>query len=397
MALFVFVATYYFPENPNEAISKLKEKGILLAAVILNHNFKSIVEIRSNFIEKKVKVLLVPGHEPDYGGSEYRGLIERDMNVELAQDLQEFFKNNSHYQVFISRDEKDWSPFFQSYFKEDWSEIVKWTNTSIKEFSRLVAIGSTTKPASKVIHNKAPANVSYRLFGITKWSNENNVDVVIHIHFNDNPRYYTRGPGKYSGFAIYVPTAQFDNSTTTKAIASRIYKRLAKYDPVSNLPGESSGIIDEPDLIAVGANNTSDAASLLIEYSYIYEPQFQDAKLRQMAIKDLAFQTYLGIQDFFGQNAYINLTRAYDTSILPYDWGSDITDESSRSDIYALQTALTFDHEYPPEGKSKNECPRTGRLGPCTLSALETFQEKYGIVGEDGFAGPKTIKDLNNL
>jgi peptidoglycan hydrolase-like protein with peptidoglycan-binding domain len=44
-----------------------------------------------------------------------------------------------------------------------------------------------------------------------------------------------------------------------------------------------------------------------------------------------------------------------------------------------------------------NDCPRTGKLGACTKSALASFQRKYGISGEDGIAGPKTIGELNQL
>lgn len=172
-----------------------------------------------------------------------------------------------------------WNTALVTYFTDEWDEIEAWREASRREFSRLVSLGSATQIQPSVEHKDPPPDVATRLYGITRWSNERDMDIVIHIHFNDNPRANTRSAGKYSGFALYVPARQYGNSTTTKAIADSIFTRLAKYTPVSNFPGELDGVVDEPELIAVGANNTADAASMLIEYGYIYEPQFQDASV----------------------------------------------------------------------------------------------------------------------
>jgi N-acetylmuramoyl-L-alanine amidase len=279
-----------------------------LAAVILAHSPKSIADILSRYSQSspqssptkpspvKVRVLIVPGHEPDFGGAEYGSLKERDMTVELGQDLLGFLQNDGHYQAFITRDTAAWSPAFASYFASEMNDIALWQQTYKRAMSQLIALGSTTLPKAKVFHVTVPSNVALRLYGITKWANENDIDITIHIHFNDYPGHGGNHPGKYSGFVVYVPVSQYENSTTTHAIADTIFKRLAKYNKVSDLPGESLGIIDDPELIAVGAN---DSASLLIEYAYIYEPQFTDPVTRSLAIKDLAYQTYLGLEDFF--------------------------------------------------------------------------------------------------
>jgi len=236
-----------------------------------------------------------------------------------------------------------------------------------------------------------------RLYGMTKWSNENGIDIEIHIHFNDYPGHTEYEPGKYSGFAVYVPVTQYENSSTTHALADTVEKRLAKYNPVSNLPGESVGVVDDPELIALGANDTADAASMLIEYSYIYEPQLDNPATRSQVIKDLAYQTYLGLEDFFDPDKAAGLTKAYDTVTLPYAWRDPILPGAVGPDVFALQTALMRDGEYPPTGITMNDCPRTGKLGRCTKSALQAFQDKYDITGEDGFAGPKTLQTLGRL
>lgn len=374
-----------------------------LAAVIM-HNPRTIAGLQTKYNSEatdpssKVRILIVPGHEPDYGGAQFKDLKERDMTVELGQDMAHFLENDSHYQVFTARDTHSWTPFLSDYFKNSWNDIISWQKASHREESHLISVGSVTRIVPTVSHNRAPLNVAMRLYGMTKWSNENDIDIAIHIHFNDDPGHPRNIPGDHSGFAIYVPAGQYGNSGTTKAVADTIFKRLAKYNPKSDLPGESKGIIDEPDLIAVGANNTADAASMLIEYSYIYEPQFADPNTRSLALKDLAYQTYLGLQDFFDKKNVTDLARSYDTLILPHNWDAAMDKANVlSSDIYAMQTAFISDGLYPPPNKGMNDCPRSGKIGPCTKAAIEAFQNRYGIKGENGVVGPKTVEAMNRV
>jgi N-acetylmuramoyl-L-alanine amidase len=344
----------------------------------------------------KIRIMIVPGHEPDFGGTEYRDLKERDMAVDLANDLAFFLRNNTHYEVVVARDKNKWNPDLEKYFNDHWSEIKDFVEKSKVDMMQQVNSGSVKRKSDGIIHNKAPKDVALRLFGINKWNNENKIDITIHIHFNDYPRANTNNPGKYSGFSIYVPEKQYSNSTTTIAIANNLFKRLAKYNAVSDLPKEEDGVIEEQELIAIGSNNTLDAPSMLIEYGYIYEPQFSDPIVRETTIRDLAFQTYLGIQDFFGSGN--DVTLAYDTLMLPFSWKKDLDKNSdSKKDILALQTALLLEGVYPPVDRTKNDCPRSGRLGPCTLNSLNKFQIKYGIKNEVDRVGDKTKEVLNQL
>lgn len=160
------------------------------------------------------------------------------------------------------------------------------------------------------------------------------------------------------------------------------------------MPKETDGIIEEQELIAIGSYNTLDAPSMLIEYGYIYEPQFADKNVRDSTFRDLAFQTYLGIQDFFGSGNDVSLT--YDTLMLPYKWENNINRNTlDKNPVLALQSALIIEGLYPPREKNKNDCPRTGKFGPCTIEALSTFQKKYGISGENEMVGEQTKKILN--
>lgn len=378
-----------------------------LAAVILARHAKSAADIAGKYqtvtdgapvSTKKVRILLVPGHEPDFGGAEYGSLKERNMTVELAQDLQQFLSSDPHYQVFITRDTQSWNPIFSDYFKTEWDAITSWEQASHDAESQLVKLGEVTQSVSSVFHNNAPHDVALRLYGITKWANENDIDIMVHIHFNDYPNHAANTPGKYTGFAIYVPAEQYGNSSSTKAIADTVFKRLSEYNPVSNLPGESAGIVDEPDLIALGSNNTSDAASMLIEYGYLYEQQFQDPTVRTLALKDMAYQTYLGLEDFFQPQDATRVAHSYDTLALPHSWANPITEKNTIGpDVFALQTALHADGDYPPTDMTQTDCPRTGKFGPCTQQALIGFQRKYGVFAEKGIVGTTTMAKLNEL
>jgi peptidoglycan hydrolase-like protein with peptidoglycan-binding domain len=137
---------------------------------------------------------------------------------------------------------------------------------------------------------------------------------------------------------------------------------------------------------------------MLIEYGYIYEPQFTSDDTRSIALKDLAYQTYLGLQDFFIASSTSALDRAYDTVALPHSWIRVISDKNTQSsDIFALQSAMMIDGEYPPTTKTMNDCPRSGKFGTCTITALKSFQKKYQIVGESNIVGEKTLQLLNHL
>ncbi len=386
-----------FPDRADRLVAWMYHVGDQVAAVIV-HNPRTIVGLQQKYAldagkgKSKIRILVVPGHEPGFGGAEYGSMKERDMTLDLAEELGTFLTANDKYEVVITRDEKAWNPVFRDYFKKQWDAIIQWKKAHTQESLQKVATTVALSPP-KVYHNSAPDDVAYRLYGMTKWSNENAIDIAVHIHFNDYPG-HGKAIGKYSGFAIYVPEKQYANSTTTRAVAKSIFRRLGRYNPVSDFPGESEGIVDERELIAIGANDTADAASLLIEYGYIYEQQFTQPESYTMAIKDLAFQTYLGLEDFFNPKGSSSLAAVYDTLVLPHTWKSGLSETANQiKDVYALQTALLVDGVYPPKDKSKNDCPRTGKIGPCTKASIEVFKKKYGI--DEKGAGEKTVQELN--
>src|SRR3989338_5604485 len=249
-----------------------------------------------------------------------------------------------------------------------------------------------------VIHNSAPAETVLKLYGINKWANENNIDIVLHIHFNDDPTRNRKRQeeGKYSGFAIYVPEAQYSNAKASRAVAEPIFSQLAKFYPVSNFIQEQDGIVEDQKLIAIGAHNTLDPVGMLIEYGYIYESQFLNENIKKSVIKELALQTYIGTVHFFDTDTKLSLK--YDTLLLPRNW-EDAPQKGAKNkeSVLALQTALNFEKLYPPEGFNKHDCPITGNFGHCTSLALKKFQKKYGINDETGKIGESTKNKLNEM
>lgn len=404
VVVLILLAPWMAANHPKELTAFLRgvgHTGEQLASVVISHKAKTVEEIQTKYNATpkkarttKVNILIVPGHEPSYGGAEFGQLKEREMVTELANELESLLRTNPRYAVTVTRDRYSWNPTFADYFSQGWEDIRVWQQAHKEEVLELIRLGQFTTKTASVIHNTVPSDVARRLYGIGKWANESDIDIVLHLHLNDYPRRNMNLPGEYSGVAIYVPEKEYYNSTTTKALADNIFKRLTKYNAVSDLKGEMAGIVEDQDLIAVGAYNSLNAASMLIEYGYIYEAQVADPELRTQTMKDMAYQTYLGLQDFFGDNKTVN--RKFDTMIVPHRWFSNLSEtRQNKIDVYALQTAFLLDGLYPPEGSTKNDCPRTGKMGPCTKKALIDFQKNNNITGEFGYVGDKTIQVLN--
>ncbi len=344
--------------------------------------------------EKQVRILIVPGHEPTYGGAEYRHLLERDMVVDLTNELLPHFQSDKRYELLVTRDKREWNPLLAGFFQTEWQNIISFIEHHKSAMARLVEHGYMISVENGVPHNNAPENVAVRLYGITRWANEQHIDIMLHLHFNDTASRRARTPGEYSGLSLYIPEQQYGNSAPSAALAQSIYNRLSRFIPTSDMPFEQAGIIESQDLIALGSFNTARSASVLIEYGYIYEQQFQDATIRALAMKELAYQTHQGVQDFFTKD----FTARASSALFPYRFERTIARKTAPdTDIFRLQTALTLEGLYPPSGRARRDCPITGVFGVCTQTALRAFQARYGITGDGSILGPQTRAQLNTL
>lgn len=395
-----FLGTVFFLGGYDEKIGAVVASNSMLASVFFTQS-TTTSGLRTTFdnassTKRKLNILIVPGHEPDFGGTEYRTIKERDLNAELGLDLAQYLVEDGHYNVVITRGVDGWNPFLEDYFNTNENEIRTFIETQKVEMNRLIQEGKIITQNNNVPHNEAPSDVALRLYGINKWANSHKVDIAIHIHFNDSAPRRNGVPGEYNGFTIYTPEHQYSNSQATIEIAKNVFKRLSRMFPISSLPQENQGVVEDQDLIATGSYNSVDAASMLIEYGYIYEPQLQVPSVRTLVLKEMAFQTYLGLADFFGETSL--LVGPYQSTLLPYD-GKTLVSKTTSANVGALkfQAALTDRGFYPPQNYSKNDCPMSGFFGTCTISALDAFQQNFKIKGEQGFVGPKTNIQLETL
>lgn len=346
--------------------------------------------------QSKVRIFLMPGHEPDYGGAEYRTAIERDLNVVIAKNLKTYLEEDGKFEVVLGRDEKKWHPELDAYFKNNWTEIKQWKDEQAKNMAKLVAEGKLQLLSEPAPRQEVPSDVAIRLYGINKWVGENDFDMAVHLHINDYGGRLRNRPGVLSGYVVFVPEDQYSNSGSAQMVAQALSDRLNQFFPQSDAKSEKGGVVEDQELVALGRYNTSSAPSILVEYGYIYEPQFQKKEVRDLALKEYAFQTYLGLKEFFDPN--IDEGFIFKTATLPYVWQKDFGALSEQgADVFALQVALRKYGLYPPNKKTLTECPLSGVYGACTRNAIYEFQKKYSVSNEDGFVGETTRSILNSI
>jgi N-acetylmuramoyl-L-alanine amidase len=328
---------------------------------------------------EKVKILVMPGHEPDYGGAQYLDLKERDIAVDIANKLAEELKTDPHFEVMVARDKVSWNEALSTYFEKSWKGIQKFVKEKKKAMQKLVKSGEITVRDFDVEHNTAAPDSAYRLYGISKWANERDYDIVIHVHLNDNA-----GTQQQSGFAVYVPDHQFGNADVSKEVGQSIAFELNHFNASSTIPVENYAIVEDQELIALGSFNTAEFASVLVEYAYIYESKITHSETRSVVINDMAHQTFRGMEDFFG------VPRGKDTLVLPFAWvPGPMKEGSSSPQVYALQVALHKLGFYPPAGQLLIGCPISGFVGTCTIDALNAFQKSKRYT-PTGAIGPGT-------
>lgn len=360
--------------------------------------------LKAKYLNSKIHLLLVPGHDNVNFGTQFGGTKEADLNIKVAAALFELFKEDEHFKVTTARDFKtgEYIGNLSNYFSQQRNSILSFMDERRQTMTSLLDQGAVEKNVT-IKHNLAPGDASFRLYGMNKWANENGVDVSIHLHFNDDPARRGRYPGQYSGLAIYVPEKQYSNAWASKDLALSLLGELKQYFPLSNNPLEKNTIIEAQELIALGSNASQEGASLLLEYGYIYESRFRSSQIRDKVIAELAFQTYAGIKKYFDPD---NPKVGFKTSFLPYNFKNNLkTGLRDSVDVLALQAALREQKLYPPQNKNSNDCPINGNFGPCTKEAVALFQEKYsedilspaGLSSATGFVGPRTIDKLNQL
>ena len=240
---------------------------------------------------EKIKILIVPGHTDKYPGTEFRNIREVDLNVEVAKKLYELFQHDDDFETYITQREvgvfdKNISEYFENKetsedFKIGYQRLSRWFE-------------GESSVTDDFLYTETPEEIVNMLYAINAWSNDEEIDIIIHIHFNNYHRQDKSTVGEYSGFSIYAPEDDLSNSTSSKQLADSIKRQLLKSLTISNSPSETDTIIENDSLIALGAFNSLEAVSVLIEYGFIYESQFQSEE----TLKNITEKTYFGVIDF---------------------------------------------------------------------------------------------------
>ena len=273
---------------------------MIMKKMLLFILFLAFLVISISYIEAStpIKILLVPGHDNEIWGAQYGNIKEADMNLVLATRIYNLLLEDDRFKVWITRDSMGYTKEFADYFSTQYKNIISFEKESKKKLQDKVDNGSFVKK-TEVVHNKASEDIAVRLYGINKWANDNKIDAVIHIHFNDYPRKNAWTMGKYKGFTIYVPEAQMINSKESTKLAKNIFKQLHKKYAPSTYKKELGGITPDQNLIAMGSNGSliESVRSILIEYGYIY--RFGNSKMRHQAYVNMANLTVKGITNYF--------------------------------------------------------------------------------------------------
>jgi len=246
-----------------------------------------------------IKILIVPGHDNEVWGSQYGNTKEADMTLALGARIFNLLKKDKNFEVHITRDSLGYTTEFADYFLTSQADIVAFRKNAKLLRENNIQNGTFIKKENTVPHNMVSESVAMNLYGINKWANDNKMDFVLHIHFNDYPRPNKWTKGKYKGFSIYMPDEQMVNSGESVKLAQNIFTELKKKYAVSTYEKEQGGLIPDQSLIALGSNGTLDASvrSVLVEYGYIY--RFGNSNMRRSSYTSMAQLTVQGIKNYF--------------------------------------------------------------------------------------------------
>ena len=248
-----------------------------------------------------IKILLVPGHDNEVWGAQYGNLKEAAMTVAVASRIYDILSKDKRFVVYITRDKNGYTKEFADYFTNHQADVLAFKEDAKKKTQQNIATGTFVPKASIVPHNSVTEDIAIRLYGFNKWANDNKMDAVIHVHFNDDGRKNKSKPGPWKGFSVYMPDPQLLNSDKSAPLALGIFNALKKkyFDAVGIK--ENGGVIADQKLIAMGASKTllPSVRSVLIEYAFIYEKTMSTYTKRQIAYQNMADITANAVINYF--------------------------------------------------------------------------------------------------
>ncbi len=273
-------------------------KKLLLTTLFFLALFTPIGFLNAATKVTPIKILIVPGHDNEVWGAQYGYVKEADMNLNLSNRIYNILKKDKRFEVHITRKIGGYTKEFEDYLTNNREAIIAFKENAKKEMQVAIDSGDFVEKENPP-HNDASEEVAIKLYGFNKWANENKMDVVIHVHFNDYPRETPWVSGIHKGFAIYTPEEQMVNAKGSSDLSKKILKELKKKYITSTYEEEKGGLVPDQSLIALGSNGTllPSVRSLLIEYGYIY--RFKTKAARMSAYANMASLTSAGIKSYF--------------------------------------------------------------------------------------------------
>jgi hypothetical protein len=200
------------------------------------------------------RVLIVPGHSNSESGAQYNGLVESNLNIELAYNLAFLLESDPDFSALVSRKPNgQLSNWLSYYIEQEDAYITSFRNVSRRRFQESIARGEV-EDRSTPYHNFASTKAAYELYALNHFANANDIEAVIHLHFNDDGERRPNKPGKYKGFTIYVPERQLPNAKESIALGIILRDKIALFFPTSSMPFEKGGFVEDQELIAIGSN-----------------------------------------------------------------------------------------------------------------------------------------------
>lgn len=384
--LFVFIAVIFF---------SLATSAYAGPFFVQTSDAMNLIGKFSAFSEtgKSVRVLIVPGHDDTYHGAQYKNLVESDMNLDLATRITEKLSRIPGIVATTSRTSLGYRTDLLTYMNSSRDTILSRV-TKQKSLFGLLAEAGLVDLLVDVPHATVVTDVAQRLYSTNEWINREGYDIVLHVHFNDYASHSSGTKGKYTGIAVYYPDAQYSNGTASKFLAKPLYNHLRTLYAQSDFPKENKGLLEDQSLIALGTNNTLNAASVLVEYGYIYETQFTQPEIKEGVFDALSTETCKGFVDFFApaQKELFKQCGGVDVALLQ----SSLKKGDASTGVLSVQRALTELGLLPSRGYTQRSCAMNGKFGPCTESAVKAFQKKNKIPAT-GVVGNLTLARLRSL
>ena len=199
---------------------------ILILILLVGYSVVSKTE------NKKIKILIVAGHEPNAGGAdEFKKIKERDLNLQLSNILKDKLLANPNIEIITARDNNGWNPDLKNYVETSSTTIMQWASDMKNKMMGKVDAGEIELIDPNMKHNPATSSAVLFLFGTNKWIEKNNIDLVLHIHFNSNPK--INGKPVFSGYCMYIPEQQYSNSSSSRIFANYLNTEISKIEKPS--------------------------------------------------------------------------------------------------------------------------------------------------------------------